>query len=358
LGNHYFTVDVKRADGSIIVSGDSRDQFGDQSVKLVQDAEGRFYIAVTADEAYQSVRVTHELSSLVGLGRTATMDVYNMCHETAPEFCDQARFVSYDGSGISLSLDLIDITEGGVINPHYVIDQNTSNYATINLGVAGIGASIYQNIYFNGPSQTTDKLRLRVQLDQPGLLNLDLIGSYRVKLYNGGDLVYNEPLQDGLLNNIDLLTLLNSGGIQELTLAPEVIFDRVQFGLESIASINTGAPLRLYEVSRISDDCPDPTFEEPPFVDPFCATQLIDAENVDNLENLFNGNHNSYATIRSDAGIGGGIFGHNGFVELGYGTTNVDGGITSFIRIDTDETLLETLLSGSLGEALADIVGS
>src|SRR5690606_2731401 len=84
LGNHYFTVDVKRADGSIIVSGDSRDQFGDQSVKLVQDAEGRFYIAVTADEAYQSVRVTHELSSLVGLGRTATMDVYNMCHETAP----------------------------------------------------------------------------------------------------------------------------------------------------------------------------------------------------------------------------------------------------------------------------------
>src|SRR5699024_1706604 len=88
LGNHYFTVDVNRADGSTIVSGDSRDQFGDQFVKLVQDGEGRYYIAVTASEDYQSVRITHELNSLVGLGKVATMDVYNMCHETAPEFCD------------------------------------------------------------------------------------------------------------------------------------------------------------------------------------------------------------------------------------------------------------------------------
>src|SRR5690606_41010450 len=141
----------------------------------------------TADEEYQSVRITHELNSFVGLGKTATMDVYGMCHETAPEFCDQARFVSYDGSGISLSLDLTDITEGGVINPHYVIDQNTSNYATINLGVAGIGDSIYQNIYFNGPSQNTDKRRLRVQLAQPGLSHLDLIGSYQASLKPGRD---------------------------------------------------------------------------------------------------------------------------------------------------------------------------
>src|SRR5699024_5799787 len=358
LGNHYFTVDVNRADGSTIVSGDSRDQFGDQFVKLVQDGEGRYYIAVTASEDYQSVRITHELNSLVGLGKVATMDVYNMCHETAPEFCDQARFVSYDGSGLSLSLDLADITEGGVINPHYVIDENTSNYSTINLGVAGIGASVYQNIYFNGPSKDTDKLRIRVQLDNPGLLNLDLIGSYRVKLFHGGEEVYNESLEDGLINNIDLLGLLNSGGIQELTLEPGVVFDRVQFGQETVVAINTGAPLRLYEVSRISEDCPDPTFEEPPFIEPFCAEELIDAENVDNLENLFNGNHNSYATIRSDAGLVGGVFGHNGFVELGYGSTNVNGGTTSYIRIDTDETLLQTLLSGSLGEALSSIVGS
>src|SRR5690606_28815660 len=183
LGNHYFVVEVKRADGTTILSRNSGDQFGDQSVKLVQDAEGRYYIAVTAPEAYQSVRITHELNSIVGLGKTATMDVYGMCHESAPEFCDQARFVSFDGSGISLSLDVTDITKGGVINPHYVIDQNTSNYSTINLGVVGVGSTLYQNIYFNGPSQTTDKLRLRVQLDQPGLLNLDLIGSYRVKLF-------------------------------------------------------------------------------------------------------------------------------------------------------------------------------
>src|SRR5690606_32278031 len=133
---------------------------------------------------------------------------------------------------------------------------------------------------------------------------------------------------------------------------------RVQFGLETVVAINTGAPLRLYEVSRISDDCPDPTFEEPPFVDPFCATELIDAEYVDNLENLFNGNHNSYATIRSNTGIALGIGAYDGFVELGYAGGNVPAGTTSYIRIDTDATLLETLLSGSLGGALSNIVGN
>src|SRR3546814_17712559 len=86
LGNHYFTVDVNRADGSTIVSGDSRDQFGDQSIKLVQDAEGRYYIAVTADEEYKSIRVTHELNSVVGLGETATKIGRASCRERVCQY--------------------------------------------------------------------------------------------------------------------------------------------------------------------------------------------------------------------------------------------------------------------------------
>lgn len=360
LGDQYFTVDVKREDGTTIHTGSSKDLFATQFVKVVQDGEGRFYVAVTANEAYKSVRVTHTLGSIVGLGKIATMDVYNMCHESAPEFCDQARFVSYDGSGLNLSIDALDLTKGGVLNPHYVIDANNSNYSTISLGAVGVGASIYQNIHFNGDSKATDELRLRVKMETGATLNVDLLGSYRVKLYRGGNEVYNESLQSGIINNLDLLSLLNSGSEQELIIKPGVVFDRVQFGLTSIVALTTGAPMRLYEVTRLSNECQDPTIVDPPFVDPVCigVDGVLSHSNVDNIGKLTDGNHNSYATINSYGGslLGGGSY--EGHVELGYGAADIAGGITTYIRIDTDPTLLQSLLGGSLGGLLGKVLGN
>ena len=359
LGDQYFTVDVKRADGTTIHTGSSKDLFATQFVKVVQDGEGRFYVAVTANEEYKSVRITHTLGSIVGLGRIATMDVYNMCHESAPEFCDQARFVSYDGAGLNLSIDVLDLAKGGVLNPHYVIDDNNSNFSTISLGAVGVGASIYQNIYFNGESKATDELRLRVKMETGATLNVDILGSYRVKLYRGGNEVYDESLQSGVINNLDLLSLLNSGAEQELIIKPGVVFDRVQFGLTSIVALTTGAPMRLYEVTRLSNECQDPTVVDPPFVDPVCigVDGVLSHNNVDNVEKLTDGNHNSYATINSKGGVllDGGYEGH---VELGYGAADIAGGITTYIRIDTDPTLLQSLLGGSLGNLLGKVLGN
>ncbi|MGK9120060.1 Ig-like domain-containing protein [Olivibacter jilunii] len=351
LGNHYFEVMLKDANGNQIYNASSVDGFSDQAVKVVKDANGRFYIAVTADVPYQSVRITHGLAALIGGNNTATMNVYSMCRETEFNPCEQATFTSFDGSG--LTLDLLDISKGGVFNSQYAIDENSSNYSTINLGVAGVGATVYQNIYFKTKSAATDSLRLRVQLDQPGILNVDLAGSYRIKLFNGDDEVYNQPLQSSLINNLDLLGLLNTGGIIQLAIAPGVVYDRVQFGLQSVASINTSAPLRFYGVSRISENCPDPDFLEPPYRNPVCADDLVSAEHTDDLQNLFDGNHNSYATIRSDAGLTK----YSGHVEFGYAAP-VAAGTTSYIRIDTEGGLLDALLAGSVGKVLTDILNN
>uniref|UniRef100_F4CBQ7 Conserved repeat domain protein n=1 Tax=Sphingobacterium sp. (strain 21) TaxID=743722 RepID=F4CBQ7_SPHS2 len=351
LGNHYFEVMLKDANGNQIYNASSVDGFSDQAVKVVKDANGRFYIAVTADVPYQSVRITHGLAALIGGNNTATMNVYSMCRETEFNPCEQATFTSFDGSG--LTLDLLDISKGGIFNSQYAIDENSSNYSTINLGVAGVGATVYQNIYFKTKSAATDSLRLRVQLDQPGILNVDLAGSYRIKLFNGDDEVYNQPLQSSLINNLDLLGLLNTGGIIQLTIAPGVVYDRVQFGLQSVASINTSAPLRFYGVSRISENCPDPDFLEPPYRNPVCADDLVSAEHTDDLQNLFDGNHNSYATIRSDAGVTK----YSGHVEFGYAAP-VAAGTTSYIRIDTEGGLLDALLAGSVGKVLTDILNN
>lgn len=357
LGNQYFVVDIKRANGTVIYSASSANGFGTQLVKIVQDKNGRYYIAVTANEPYQNVRITHHLASLVGLNKRATMHVYNMCRETVVNTCEQASFTSYDGTGLNLSL--LDISKAGVSDPYFVIDDNSSNYSTINLGVAGVAASVFQNIYFKSPSQKTDLLRIKVQMSQPSLVTLDLLGAYRVKLYKGSALVYDETLQNGLINNIDLLGLLNTGSIQEFTIRPNVVFDRVQFGLQSLVSIATGAPLRLYSVQRLSDNCQDPGFEVPPYRAPVCANTLIGSENADMTEKLFDGNFNSYAVIRSKGGLLGQLGVYEGFVEMGFPNGNiVPVGTTSYIRIDTDATLLQSLLAGSVGGVIGKVLGN
>ncbi|NDP28307.1 MAG: DUF11 domain-containing protein, partial [Flavobacterium sp.] len=357
LGDHYFTVTPKTAGGTDIYTTSSQIGFGNQDVRVVQDESGRFYIAFTADQAYQSVRIEHFLTALIGVDNTATMHVFSMCRETEFDLCEQATFTDFDGTGIAL--DLLDITKGGVFNPQNVLDANSSNYSTINLGLAGVGASVYQNIYFKTKSQNTDALRIRVQLDEPGILNLDLAGSYRVILYNGNQEVYNESLQDALINNLDVLSLLNSGGIQELLIEPGVVYDRVSFGLQSLVAINTSAPIRLYGVSRISDSCPDPDVTDPPYLSPVCAEELIDASYADNLANLFDGNFDSFATINSKGGAIGPLGAFSGHITLGFGLgVIVPAGTTSYMRIDADASLLDALLGGSVGAELSDLLNT
>ncbi|MBN7813050.1 DUF11 domain-containing protein, partial [Algoriphagus sp. H41] len=357
LGDHYFTVTPKTPGGSGIYTASSQNGFGAQNVRVVRDASGKFYIAVTAAQAYQSVRIEHFLTSLLGMENTATMHVFGMCRETEFDLCEQAVFTDFDGSGIALSL--ADISAGGVFAPENAIDENSSNYSTINLGVAGVGARVYQNVYFKTKSQASDALRIRLQLDQPGILNLDLVGSYRVMLYSGSELVYDEPLQAAVLNNLDLLGLLNSGGVQELTIEPGVVYDRVSFGLQSVAAINTSAPIRLYGIARISDACPDPEVAQPPYLSPVCAEELVSSRFADNLQNLFDGNFNSYATINSRGGLVGDLGAFSGHIALGFGDGVTAGaGTTSYMRIDAEAGLLEALLAGSLGEVLGDLLNT
>src|SRR5690606_10502507 len=103
-----------------------------------------YYIAYTADEPYQSVRITLNNTALAGLDAVTTMNVYSMCRETVFDPCEQATFTSFDGSGLNLSL-LQGANPAGVNNPQYVIDDNNSNYAELTLG--GIGVGVAATIY-------------------------------------------------------------------------------------------------------------------------------------------------------------------------------------------------------------------
>src|SRR5690606_2217576 len=151
------------------------------------------------------------------------------------------------------------------------------------------------------------------------LANVDLLGGYTVYLFNGDQPVGSPiTLENSLIPELDLLGLLNSGGRVNVELEPGagITYDRIRFEVASLVGVGVASPVRLYNVYRISDACPDPDYEVPPFE--VCADVIGDSENVDDIQNLTDGNHNSYATIRSDAGLVAGIGAYSGFVELGF----------------------------------------
>ena len=225
------------------------------------------------------------------------------------------------------------------------------------MGVAGLLSHVYQTIYFSQPSQAGDKVKIKIALEPSSALSLDVLGRYQVKFFNGATQVGNdETLESGLINNLDLVALFGSGGIVELEYEPNGIFDRVEIGAESIASVNVAAePLRLYSVERYGDTCPL-TKTPFPFEVPSCSTTLVDAHNADNVQNLFDDDFDSYATLKSGAGI---LFGlgnqYEGYVEMGYDQP-MSAGTTSYIRIDFDAGVLDGLLGGSLGNVVSGLL--
>ncbi|WP_257659007.1 Ig-like domain-containing protein, partial [Parapedobacter lycopersici] len=361
LGNHYFELEVRDAAGTPITTiGDasSAGGFTGNNVRIVRDKFGRTYIAYTADVPYQSVRITLKNTAIAGLDAVTTMNVYSMCRETVFDPCEQGAFTTFDGTGLSVNL-LEGANPAGVINPQYAIDDNNANYSEITLGAVGVGvaASLHQDIYFKTKVTTTatDKIRLRMQVPQ-ALANVDILGGYTVYLFNGDQPVGSPiTLENSLIPELDLLGLLNSGGRINVELEPGagITYDRIRFEVASLVGVGIASPVRLYNVYRISDACPDPDYEVPPFE--VCADVIGDSENVDDIQNLTDGNHNSYATIRSDAGLVAGIGAYSGFVELGFGAV-VPAGTSSYIRIGYEEDILNSLLAGSIGELVNGVL--
>lgn len=357
LGNQFFEVEAKNGSTSVLsrTSANAFEGTSNGAITLVQDNIGRYYIAITPNADYNRIRITNHVVALLATGKKASLDVYNACFDIGTDSCFPANFTSYRGGGIGLSVG--NISNVGVTDAYKAISENSSDYSEINLGVAGVLAHVYQTVYFSQPSQVGDKVKISLALEPSSALSLDVLGRYQVKFFNGATQVGNdETLESGLINNLDLLALFGAGGMVELEYEPNGIFDRVEIGAESIASVNVAAePLRLYSVERYGDTCPL-TKTPFPFEVPSCSTTLVDAHNADNVQNLFDDDFDSYATLKSGAGI---LFGlgnkFEGYVEMGY-EQPVAAGVTSYIRIDFDENILGALLGGSLGNIVSGLL--
>lgn len=362
LGNQYIQIQVQENNIEIL-NENSSNFFGGSNgtsngmIRIVEDKIGRYYLAITPYQNYDKIKITNHVSAVLATGKKASLDIYDACFEMSQNDCLPPAFTSFSGNGINLSVG--NLSQVGVKDPYKAISDNSSEYSEINLGAAALGAEVNQSIFFSALSQTGDKVKIDLMVDPSAILTLDLLGAYQVKFYNGETQVGSTlSFQDGLINNLDLLSLLNAKGIIELEFEPTSDFDRVDIGAKTIVGLNVATPpLRIYKVERYGNLCPL-IVTNPPFDQTQFANELVSWEHADFVQNILDTIHfDSYASIRSNAGPLLGINSYSGHIEMKYQDT-ISGGKTSYVRIDFDEDVLNALLSGSLGSVANDLINN
>ena len=257
LGNHFFTVGARNHLGNQVAVGSSSGAFATTDIKLVKDAAGLFYLAITPTAAYRSVFIK-DVTNAVALSTVNNIKVYSAFYVSGTGNCDPPFATDYEGTGATLSL--LGLGGAGVANIQNAIDGNTATASRMSLGLIAAAGTISQNVYFNSPSKIGDEFNIRLSV-APALVNLGLVNRITVEAYNGNVLAYTGVNVPTLLN-LDLLGLLNSGQPVTIPFAPNKAFDRVKITLSSLLDVNLTQYIDIYEVSR---SAPRPTFAGPPY---------------------------------------------------------------------------------------------
>jgi hypothetical protein len=74
-------------------------------IKLIQDAQGSYFIKFIPATAYDGIRITNTRSGTLGLLTTKWLDVYGAFHSQGVASCTVGNYTSYTGSGL-VSADL------------------------------------------------------------------------------------------------------------------------------------------------------------------------------------------------------------------------------------------------------------
>jgi len=254
LGNHSFEVGARNSSGTTVLSGSSTGPFANNNLRLVKDALGRFYVAITPSQIYDRVYIKDVTSALL-LGTSNNTKVYYAFYTSGTDPCAQAFVTSFEGTGITL--DALQLGSSGVTNSERAIDADQNNFSQISLGILGAGASMSQNFYFNTPSNAGDDFNLRFSAS-PALLTAGVLNNISVTAYNGNNQVFTQSA--ATLLNLDLLALLSSGQVTSVPFSPGVPFDRVKVTLGSIVNLNLTQTINVYGVTRSAGR---PTFTLP-----------------------------------------------------------------------------------------------
>lgn len=247
VGNQEFSVQVKNG-ASVVLSGNSTNpvSFSGERLKVVIDEHGHTYLAITPNQAYQSIRITNFVGSLIGLGVKKHMKVWDPYYVVQGTNCDKPVFTSYDSQGITL--ELLNLG-GGISNLERVIDGLLPSHSTLSLGVVSTASNIIQRVYFEGVSSPSDVFAVHLSID-PALLAVTLGQGIQLRSQNGAITVTNQTLQS-LLTPADILAIQNGQPVT-VYLTPGVPIDRIIIELNGLLGIAVSQSLNVHEVYKIA----------------------------------------------------------------------------------------------------------
>jgi len=257
IGNQEFTIEAKNG-ATVVLDGDSNvvADFAGDRLRVVINPAGESLIAITPAVPYNRIRLTNRIgASLLGLGNTKTLNVFETYYVSAPANCGLPAFTNFTGTGITL--DALQLGSAGVTDPEFAIDANTTNFSVLSLGVLGVGATVSQTVYFEGLSTATDQFTVRLRTAGT-LLNLDVANNIRVITSNGGTEVSNQTLSTLLALN---LLNMQGGVINNIPVSPGAPIDRITVQFNSLVGASVAQNLDFFGVTRT---VAPPTVTPPP----------------------------------------------------------------------------------------------
>lgn len=245
LGNHFFTVEARNG-STAVLSGTSTNGFATNELRLIQDVNGYFYLALTPTQAYDRIYIRDETNAVL-LGASNNTKVYYAFYNSSvsSDPCVQGFATSYEGTG--LNLDALRLGGAGVTDAQNVIDSDTSNFSQLALGALAVAGSISQDIYFENLSVANDEFHIKLQ-SSPALLNVGLANNITVTTYNGATQVSSQPLSS--LLSLDLLGLLNNGQRTTVVVRPGLPVNRIRITFSSLLNANLTQAIRFYTALR------------------------------------------------------------------------------------------------------------
>jgi len=228
---------------------------------IIKNIEGKYYIAVTSAQPYNSVRVTLTFSSgLLGLalGANYQMRIYNAFYEGQfPGDCGLPWATDEgDITGIGLNLGVLKslgINLSTVVaDPTNAIDNNPNSASVITPGVLNVAGTASQTVFMNGSGGADDVVRMILSLPA-SILQLNLFNNISVQAYNGNTPVGGQKTLRDLLLDLDLLSLFANSNKVTVYYKPGGPFDRVKINYSALVGVGgniLGGGLSVYDVAR------------------------------------------------------------------------------------------------------------
>lgn len=247
IGNQELLIEAKL--GETVIHEGSSPVFGDfeeDALRVVVDAEGNYYLAITPATSYDRLRVTNRLGSLIGLNITRYLDVYGAFYYSAPFRCGETNYVTYDGYG--LTTDLLHVGGAGVLEPHHLVDGDPATYSQLSLGIVNALSYIEETVLVAGGSISSDEFSLTFALD-PSLLALGVLSNVEIIGENQDLPVFSFVLAD--LVNLEVLGLLQDYQPATVRIAPGQEVDRVTIRYSALLNTSLSQRIDLYDFQRI-----------------------------------------------------------------------------------------------------------